>query len=116
MGEDDQGVVDPPEHAEEAAHPARTRGNFTDAGLYSTLIYGFSDALAVQFRAEYVSGVDKAGLDERWRLSPGITWRPSSRFDVQLRAQYNFDQSSAFGEEHTVWTQVKIGWGGGHVE
>lgn len=102
------------EEGHEAETPRSRRRDFTDAGLYTTLMYGWSERVALQARAEWVSGTDEAGLDERWRLSPGITWRPTERLDLLVRAQYNFDHSSSFGDEHTVWTQFVIGWGGAH--
>lgn len=103
------------EGEEHEAEPSRSRRrDFTDVGLYTTVMYGWSKRVALQARAEWVSGTDEAGLDERWRLSPGITWRPTERLDLLVRAQYNFDHSSAFGDEHSVWTQFVVGWGGSH--
>ncbi|HET6406940.1 MAG TPA: hypothetical protein VFG14_03585, partial [Chthoniobacteraceae bacterium] len=86
--------------------------NFTDLGVYSTVMYGWSKRVAVQARAEWVSGTDAAGIDERWRLSPGVTWRPADRFNLLIRAQYNYDYSSSFDSEHSVWTQFVLNWGG----
>lgn len=100
--------------AHESAPSGSSRHDFTDAGFYTTAMYGWSERVALQARAEWVSGTEEVGLDERWRLSPGVTWRPVERLDLMVRAQYNFDHSSAFGTEHSVWTQFVIGWGGAH--
>jgi hypothetical protein len=116
-GEDeDHDTHEGEEHdAEPEPEPGRSRRrDFTGVGFYTTLMYGWNQSVALQARAEWVSGTDEAGLDERLRLSPGITWRPTERLDLLVRAQYNFDHSSAFGDEHSVWTQFVIGWGGGH--
>jgi hypothetical protein len=100
------------EHKTESSHPQRR--DFTDVGLYTTAMCGWSQRAALQARAEWVSGTDEAGLDERWRLSPGIAWRPTEHLDLLVRTQYNFDHSPGFGSEHSIWTQFVIGWGGGH--
>ena len=102
------------EREDEASHSVARRRDFTDLGFYTMVTYGWSERVALRVRAEWVSGVDEAGLDERWRFSPGISWRPTDQLDLLVRAQYNFDHSSSFGTEHSIWTQFVISWGGGH--
>lgn len=88
------------------------RDTFTDFGAYSTVSYGFpGGAVEASLRGEYVTGVAGAGLPERWRISPAITWRPSAKVPVRFQVQYNYDRSPAFGVEHSVWAQFNFKWG-----
>jgi len=84
-------------------------------GFYSTLIYGLGSGLEFGLRREYVSGIDAAGLDERFRTSPGITFFANEARTLKLRLQYNYDHSNDFGSEHSVWAQVGLAWGGSEV-
>ena len=88
------------------------RDTFTDFGGYSTVSYGFpGGAVEASLRGEYVTGVAKAGLPERWRISPAIAWRPSAKVPIRFKVQYNYDHSRAFGAEHSVWAQFNFKWG-----
>lgn len=62
-------------------------------------------------RSEDVSGSDAAGLDERWRTSPAITWRPSKKLPVLFKLPYNCAHSPQFGDEHSIRAQFSLPWG-----
>ena len=86
--------------------------DFTDFGAYSEVSYGLPGGiLQAHLRGEYVSGTQAAGLDERWRASPSITWRPSEKLPVLFKLQYNYDHSPQFGDEHSIWAQFSLTWG-----
>ena len=86
--------------------------DFTDFGAYSEVSYGLpGGALQAHLRGEYVSGSDATALNERWRTSPSITWRPSDQLPILFKLQYNYDHSPAFGDEHSIWAQFSLTWG-----
>ncbi len=66
-------------------------------------------------RGDYVSGIGAAGLDERFRVSPAVTYYLNRNRTMYLRAQYNYDHGSDFGNASSVWAQVGINWGGPEV-
>jgi hypothetical protein len=115
-GEEEVGEPIDGDGAEEAEEESSTsnvlRDEFSDAGFYTTLSYGFPKGyVQAHLRAEYVSGVGEAGLSERWRVSPVITWRPSERLPVHFKFQYNYDHLSDLGDEHSFWAQLSFTWG-----
>lgn len=63
-------------------------------------------------RYEYVAGVRTAGLPERHRLSPGLTWYVNDLRSAFLRLQGNFDETAERGEETSVWLGFGVNWGG----
>jgi hypothetical protein len=91
------------------------RANFRDFGFYSSALYGFNSRFEVGLRAEYVNGSQLAGLDDRFRVSPGLTYYINDARTVKFRVQYNYDHSSEFGQDHSVWGQISIAWGGPEV-
>ncbi len=104
------------DHAEEDHHEeGEDRANLRDFGFYSSLLYGFNNRFEAGLRAEYVRGDAAAGLDDRFRLSPGLTYYLNDARTVKFRVQYNYDQSSEFGTDHSIWGQVSIAWGGPEV-
>jgi hypothetical protein len=42
----------------------------------------------------------------RWRLSPNLTWYPSEFSKIRL--QYNYDDRSDAGVDHSVWLQFEF--------
>ncbi len=100
----------------------------TDYGFYSQLLYGFKKGWVAGLRYDYVAGkradYEKAGLlladnagggtllerdplrDQRWRISPNLTWYPTEF--SKLRLQYNYDDRRGFGEDHSVWLQFEF--------
>ena len=104
------------EHHEDEHHEEETRrASFDELGLYSSLIYGIDDRIEAGVRAGWVSGISEAGLDDRLRLSPMITWFANPSRTLQARLQYNWDHSDEFGDEHSVWFQIGLKFGGAHV-
>jgi hypothetical protein len=91
-----------------AGLPAET---LNDWGAYSQLVWGFHQGWTAALRGDYVRG-DTGALepdpdrDERWRISPALTWY-LSEFS-KLRLQYNFDEIAHFGPAHSVWMQVEF--------
>lgn len=96
---------------EEAAHSATLH----EFGIYTDVRYGWPSNVEVGLRGEYVSGIRRAGLDERYRVSPGVTYYLNSARTIMLRVQYNYDHSNDFGDEHSVWGQFGFNWGGAEV-
>ena len=84
-------------------------------GIYSSLVYGINDRLDTGIRAGWVSGISEAGLDDRFRLSPMVTWYANPKRTVQARLQYNWDHSNDFGSEHSIWFQLGFNFGGPEV-
>jgi hypothetical protein len=95
----------------------------TDYGLYAQLLYGFRKGWVAGLRGDWVSG-DKADYEngglfwngeelgrdpqraERWRFSPNLTWYPSEFSKIRL--QYNYDDRSGIGIDHSVWLQFEF--------
>ncbi len=90
-------------------------GKLDEFGFYSSLVYGLPCALEFGLRGEFVGGIAAAGLDERFRISPGVTYYLNHDRTVKLRLQYNFDHSNDFGDAHSIWAQVGFNWGGPEV-
>ena len=105
-------VIEEPEAEEEHSPREATLDEF---GLYSDLRYGWPSGIEIGLRGEHVSGIASAGLDERYRVSPGVTYFLNSSRTVTLRVQYNYDHSNDFGDEHSVWAQFGFNWGGAEV-
>lgn len=96
----------------------------TDYGVYSQVQYGFRKGWVAGLRADYVWGQradyekyqksyqdgEAFSLDptreERFRLSPNITWFPTEFSKIRL--QYNYDHGRIYGEDHSVWLQWEI--------
>jgi len=84
-------------------------------GMYTALAYGFDSGVELGLRGDYVSGIAAAGLDERFRVSPSVTYYLNTNRTMYLRAQYNYDHGSDFGNASSVWAEVGINWGGPEV-
>lgn len=91
---------------------------FEDYGFYTQAIYGFSPGWVAGLRYDWVRGamddaVDEGGeslnLVDRWRLSPNLTFHPSEFSKVRL--QYNYDDRSGIGDDHSVWLQWEFALG-----
>jgi hypothetical protein len=100
----------------------------TDYGVYSQLLYGFRKGWVAGVRYDYVTGesarYESAGLllsdnagggtpvgrdplrDQRWRISPNLTWYPSEFSKIRL--QYNYDDRRGIGRDHSVWLQFEF--------
>ncbi len=96
-------------------HDRRRRASFDEFGIYSMLVYGLNEHIETGVRAGWVSGIDSMGLDNRFRLSPMVTWYANPARTLQARLQYNWDHSEDFGDEHSVWFQLGLNFGGPEV-
>lgn len=101
-------------HDHEEEHHVES-GSFSEFGIYSAIAYGLDNGLEFGLRGEFVEGVADAGLDERFRMSPSVTYYINPQRTLYLRTQYNYDHSDDFGDEHSVWAQVGFNWGGPEV-
>ena len=107
------------EHGEE--HPDKDReahprgGSLNEFGISTSVVYGLGNGFELGVRGDFVSGISRAGLDERFRISPAITYYLNESRTMFLRAQYNWDHSGDFGSAHGVWAQIGINWGGPEV-
>ena len=90
------------------------RKDITDFAAYSVLTYGFEGGKwQAHLRGDYASGTAEAGMPERWRISPAVTWAPLLELSMNWKLQYNYDRSPSFGEAHSVWLQLNLNWGRG---
>lgn len=90
-------------------YPSRT---LQDWGLYTQVLYGFRTNWAAGLRYEYAGGsgasLGEGGRrndpfrDDRHRVSPLLTWRPSEF--TRIRLQYNFDTATHLANDaHSLW-------------
>ena len=97
------------EEPETAFFPADT---LEDWGVYTQLLYGFQINWAAGLRFEYANGrgrsythggrTDDPFRNERYRVSPLLSWR-TSEF-VRIRLQYNYDNATHLEDfAHSVW-------------
>ena len=87
-----------------------------DIGLVAQIEIGLADQWSAGLRYEQATGEgDSVGgreadplRDDRWRLSPLITWRPSET--IRLRLQYNLDHADHLEDNyaHTVWLGLDV--------
>ncbi len=84
-----------------------------DVGVTSAIIYGIDD-WQLALRADWVQENADAELPERFRISPAVTYHlPMPKGKANIRLQYNYDDLSGSGEEHSLWLQFGIGFGSG---
>ncbi|WP_265596265.1 hypothetical protein [Verrucomicrobium sp. BvORR106] len=103
------------DHDHDHDHEAPARRTLDEFGMYTALAYGFDSGIEFGLRGDYVQGIAAAGLDERFRLSPSVTWYLNKNRTLYFRTQYNYDHSNDFGDEHSLWGQVGFNWGGSEV-
>jgi hypothetical protein len=94
------------------------RETLYDWGLYSQVSYGFHKGWVGSLRGDFVTPAgrgkyESAALfgrdperDERWRVSPALTWYPSEFSKIRL--QYNYDHREHIGPDHSVWLQMEF--------
>ncbi|MEM6911834.1 MAG: hypothetical protein AAF555_09665 [Verrucomicrobiota bacterium] len=109
--EDHHDDHDDDHHEEEETRQA----DLDEIGLYSSLVYSLDDRIDLGLRGGWVSGISEAGLDDRFRLSPMITFYSDPARTFQARLQYNYDYSDDFGSEHSIGLQIGINLGGPEV-
>lgn len=123
--ENGNGLADDGEILDEATGgPAFLKGEtLVDYGFYSQVLYGFHRGWVAGLRFDYLTS-DQADYesrplsldgerlgrdpqrDQRWRLSPNLTWYPSEFSKVRL--QYNYDDRRGIGTDHSVWLQFEF--------
>lgn len=100
-----------------------TSETVTDWGFYTQLLYGFRKGWVAGVRFDFVTGetadYERLGLmldgetlgrdplrNQRWRVSPNLTWYPSEF--SKLRLQYNYDDRNGIGVDHSIWLQFEF--------
>lgn len=104
------------DHEEDAEHDHEEElaggGEF---GFYSDVTYTFNSRFDLGTRFSYVEGQDALDTQERFRISPAVTAYLDPYRRSTLRVQYNYDDLAQGEEEHTVWVQLGLHWGGAEV-
>lgn len=103
------------EHEEEEAPES---GTLRDWGLYTSAVYGKAlgrGVLEGGVRYDYLDGESDAGLPERHRVSPVVSYYFNPLHTAYLRAQVNFDDIEDHGSEDSVWLSFGFNWGGPEV-
>lgn len=83
-----------------------------DYGFYTQLLWGFKPRWVAGLRGEWVDGNESLYdpedvlRNERYRISPNLTWYPTEFSKIRL--QYNYDEGELFGHEHSVWLQFEF--------
>ncbi len=87
------------------------RETLFDWGVYSQVVYGFTQRWAAGLRSDWVSG-DRGAFKpdenraDRFRLSPALTFYPTEF--SKLRFQYNYDHGQIHGDDSSVWLQLEF--------
>ncbi len=95
----------------DADNPAQSAETLRDWGLYSQISYGFRRGWVASLRGDYFTSEDAAlgpdaAREERWRISPAVTFFPTEYSKVRL--QYNFDDRRDAGADHSIWLQFEF--------
>jgi hypothetical protein len=87
--------------------------NFHETAVALAMGYSLTEELSSNSRAEWISGSDAAGLDERVRLSTNLSYQHEllEQLDGMARLQYNADFLPGGESESTVWLQYVIEFG-----
>lgn len=91
----------------EESHSTEETGR--DWGFYSQLCWGFKPRWVAGLRTDYLKADDDLDGQDRWRISPNITWFPSE--STKLRLQHNFDIGEKTGADHSVWLEFEFALG-----
>ena len=82
----------------------------SDRGFYSQLLWGIKPRIVAGLRGEFAGGNDAAFeselRDDRFRLSPNLTWYPTEF--SKFRIQYNYDHRTGIGSDHSIWMQFEF--------
>jgi len=90
---------------------ALPRETLFDWGVYSQVLYGFTQRWVAGLRGDWVSG-DRGAFSpdenraDRFRVSPNLTFFPTEF--SKLRLQYNYDHGQLLGDDSSVWMQVEF--------
>jgi hypothetical protein len=83
--------------------------SYSEWGVSSSVDYGLNENWATGVGVAWVEGIGKLGIDERFRISPVLTWNASEH--VELKLQYNYDRLASSQTEHSVWLGFGFSWG-----
>ncbi|HMO49701.1 MAG TPA: hypothetical protein PKE26_02630 [Kiritimatiellia bacterium] len=106
----DHDKADHADHHDDKALPGG--GEF---GLYSEVVYTLNRTLDLGTRVGYVQGKHELGTEKHFRISPAVTAYLDPYRRTSLRAQYNYDDFAGGVDEHTIWLQLALSWGGPEV-
>jgi len=114
--EDDDHVEHDDDHADDGHDEAAEMisRSFTEFGAYTSVVYEWNSHWDTGLRIGYVGGISELGLDERFRISPSVTYYPMADRRFHIRGQYNFDHGSEAGSDHSVWIQAGFSFGAGN--
>lgn len=87
------------------------RGNYEEWGAYAHVIHTWHTRIDTGLRLGWVEGVDDFGQNERFRISPSLSWWLDDARRIGMRAQYNHDSIASHDDEHSVWLQLNISLG-----
>lgn len=87
------------------------RGTYDETGFHTHAIYSWNERLDTGLRLAWLEGVEDFGQDERFRVSPTVSWWLDTGRRIGLRAQYNFDSIRGADDEHSLWLQLNIALG-----
>ena len=107
---------DPDDPSDDVLFPSET---LDDWGFYAQWIWGFVRNWSTGLRFEYADGAGSAFggrqedpfRDERFRISPLVTWRPTEF--TRFRLQYNYDNARHLdsNDAHTAWIGAEFFFG-----
>ncbi|MEO6788058.1 MAG: hypothetical protein ABI318_18180, partial [Chthoniobacteraceae bacterium] len=91
----------------------------TDWGVYSQIVWGFTNRWAAGLRGDYMHMQDstityEADRQSRWRISADLTWYPSEFSKLRLQYNHDFLETSHFlraGEADSVFLQFEFALG-----
>ena len=96
--------------------PALPGEKLHDYGFYTQVSFGFRKGWVTSLRVDHVNKMETGDYerivgpdperDRRWRVSPALTWYPSEFSKIRL--QYNYDDRTHIGEDHSVWVQFEF--------
>lgn len=89
------------------------RGNYEEWGAYTHVIYTWHTRIDTGLRLGWVEGVDDFGQNERFRISPSLSWWLDDARRIGMRAQYNHDSIASHDDGHSLWLQLNISLGSG---
>ena len=98
--EDEDGIID-----------ETFRGSYNETGFYTHGVYTWNERLDTGLRLGWVEGIADFDQDERFRVSPSVSWWLDKGRRVGLRTQYNFDAIKGREDEHSIWFQLNIALG-----
>ena len=88
------------------------RFDANDYGFSTGLFYGLGETTTVYVRHDWVSDLEEFELDDRHRISPGLTFFLDENQRIQTRLQYDYNSGGLYDGEHAGWLQFQLMWGG----